>query len=144
MGSSCTSQISIFQEISHFCLAGMLLQCVFYPCWTLLIASQLLVSSQLNCCNSLIFWLHLQSIQELYAAALLLNKVFYREQQFYKIICWFWREQLAQDLLHPLSAVKEEDRAQIAVQDNGRTLSVRSSQFWHLLEAVWGLWGGGC
>lgn len=108
------------------------------------IASQLLVASQLNCCNSLIFGLHLQSTQELNAAALLLSKVFYQEQQFYKIICWFGCEQLAQDLLHPLSAVREEDRAQIAAQDNGRTLSVRSSQFWHLLEAVWGLWGGGC
>lgn len=47
-------------------------------------------------------------------------------------------------LPHLFSAVEEKDRAQIGAQDNGRTLSVRSSQLWHLLEAVWGLWGGGC
>lgn len=44
-------------------------------------------------------------------------------------------------LPHPFSAVEEKDRAQIGAQDNGRTLSVRSSQLRHLLEAVWGLQG---
>ena len=46
-------------------------------------------------------------------------------------------------LPHPFSAVEEKDRAQIGAQDNGRTLSVRSSQLWHLLEALWVL-GAGC
>lgn len=111
------------------------------PC--LLQASYLLLHSWIAATLSSLGYI-LRSTQELYAAALLLSKVFHQEQKFYKIICWFWCEQLAKDLLRPLSAVKEEDRAQIAVQDNRRTLSVRSSQFWHLLEAVWGLWGGGC
>lgn len=62
-------------------------------------------------------WATSTSIQERYAAVLLLNKVFYQEQRFYKIICWFWCEQLAQDLLHPLSALKEEHRLQFRIME---------------------------
>lgn len=47
-------------------------------------------------------------------------------------------------LPHLFCAVGEKDRAQTGAQDNGRTLSVRSSQLRRLLEAVWGLRGGGC
>lgn len=65
MDSRCTIPSKQFLESFSYLSGQEVATAYFGPIVGLAIASQLLVASQLNCCNMLIFGLHLQSIQEL-------------------------------------------------------------------------------
>lgn len=65
MDSHCTIPNKQFLESFSFLSEWEVATAYFGPIAGLAIASQLLVASQLNCCNMLVFGLHLQSIQEL-------------------------------------------------------------------------------
>lgn len=96
---------------------------IFFPIAGFAIVNQLL-ASRLNCCNMLIFELHLESTQELYLGSYSLPKQ--------RMLLW---AAVLQDPLLVLTwtacmgftyriscAVEEKDRAQIGAKNNGRTL----------------------